>query len=422
MVASDHEEEDSGSVRATEEASAEETVSSEPVDSGGNELPAVETTATAEDLDDQPQSHEGSVVFEINSSDEDGPPRLHLETPEREAGPMQEEEDGEAEEEEPAAPPADMLNINYEEYLQLQQQLCEERDEASHRSSQLQIKLADYLSKKGWEDSRPEREPPESEQLQEYEKCVKVLSDLKQQLATDSETAQQQAEELSSQAQERLDEVENEWQEFVALKQDVAVAALSRRLGKQAAQAKVEATLAAEQLLQDELIKLRLRHIKLRMQIQRLEAELREGDDHARDPLHLQFEQLQAERLEQKKQAEKQKEESLRVQKKISSSLELLSNIKEKLFWSQTEVQAKRRQLVKVEAAVARKRELLTRTKQAHNSLQRDNVKLKDRRGLLGNRVLLQDFEDTVDASSHLEERLENLKGRQAEIVFSCGR
>lgn len=118
-------------------------------------------------------------------------------------------------------------------------------------------------------------------------------------------------------------QVENEWRTFVALKQDVAVMVLSRRLGKQAAQAKVESTLAAEQQSQDELIKLRLKHIKLRIKIHRLEAELRDGEEHARDPLHLQFEQLQAERLELKKHTEKQNEESLKMQKKISCSLEV---------------------------------------------------------------------------------------------------
>lgn len=86
------------------------------------------------------------------------------------------------------------------------------------------------------------------------------------------------------------------------------------------------------------------------------------------------------------------------------------------------EVQAKREQLAELEAMVARMRDLLTRTKQAGNSLQRDNQRLKERRGLLGNRVLLQDFEDTVDAADRLEEQLHSLKRRQAEIVFSCGR
>lgn len=113
----------------------------------------------------------------------------------------------------------------------------------------------------------------------------------------------------------------------MALKQDVAVTALSRRLGKQAAQAKVESTLAAEQLRQDQLIKLCLKQIKLRIKIRRLEAELRDREEHARDPLQLRFEQLQAERLELKKRAEKQNEESLKPQRKISCSLEVGSRI-----------------------------------------------------------------------------------------------
>lgn len=93
--------------------------------------------------------------------------------------------------------------------------------------------------------------------------------------------------------------------------------------------------------------------------------------------------------------------------------------MKEKLLWSQMEVQAKREQLAEVQAMVARKRNLLARTKQARNGLQRCNLKLKECRGLLGNRVLLRDFEETVDTSKQIEEQLEYLKGQQAEILFS---
>ncbi|XP_076581170.1 cilia- and flagella-associated protein 184 [Chaetodon auriga] len=425
MAASGHEEENSESMKAP----AEEAATSEPEENSEDELPAVSSVITSEDLavkvsevHQEPTSHEDSVVFEINSNDDDGPSRLHLESPEREnISPTQVEED-KAEEEAPTAAPADEEDISYDACVQLLQKLCEERDQASQHNSQLQMKLAEYFHKKAGDDSQLERELPVSEQLQEYEKNINILTDLRQQLNTDSETAEQQAGELSSQCREKLDKVENEWRAFTALKQDAAVAVLSRHLGKQAAQAKVESILAAEQLRQDELIKLRLKHIKLRIKIHRLEAELRDREEHARDPLQLQFEQLQAERLELKKHTEKQNEESLKLQRRISSNLELLTNIKEKLFWSQAEVQAKREELAEVEAAVARKRDLLTRTKQARNSLQRDNLRLKEHRGLLGNRVLLRDFEDTVDASEHLEDQLEKLKGQQAETVLSCRR
>lgn len=84
--------------------------------------------------------------------------------------------------------------------------------------------------------------------------------------------------------------------------------------------------------------------------------------------------------------------------------------MKEKLFWSQREVQAQREKLAELEATVSRKRDRLTRTKQARNSLLEDNLRLKERRGLLGNWVLLRDYEDTVDASNHLEEQLDTIK------------
>lgn len=93
---------------------------------------------------------------------------------------------------------------------------------------------------------------------------------------------------------------------------------------------------------------------------------------------------------------------------------QLLSNVKEKLHWSQQKVLAKREELAKLEAMVARRRDLLTRTKQVCSCLKRDNLKLQESCGLLGNRVLLRDFEDTVDASDQLEEKLEYLKGREA--------
>lgn len=109
----------------------------------------------------------------------------------------------------------------------------------------------------------------------------------------------------------------------MALKQHVAVTVLSHSLGKQAAQAKVESTLVEEQLWQDKLVQLQLKHIKLKMTVHRLEEELRDEEEHNRDPLQLQFEHLLAARLEQRRQAEKQSEELSKLQNKIRINLQV---------------------------------------------------------------------------------------------------
>lgn len=118
-------------------------------------------------------------------------------------------------------------------------------------------------------------------------------------------------------------QVENEWRALVVLKREVAVSVLSRRLGKNTAQAKVESILAAEEHRQGELKNLRLKNIKLKMKVQKLEAALREEEQARQDPLEVQFEQLHVERLEMKKQAVKQSEESKKLQIKMRSGLEV---------------------------------------------------------------------------------------------------
>ena len=118
-------------------------------------------------------------------------------------------------------------------------------------------------------------------------------------------------------------QVENEWRALVVLKREVAVPVLSQRLGKNTAQAKVESILEAEDQRQDELKNLRLKNIKLKMKVQKLEAALREEEQARQDPLEVQFEQLHVERLEMKKQAVKQSEESKKLQVKMRSGLEV---------------------------------------------------------------------------------------------------
>lgn len=101
---------------------------------------------------------------------------------------------------------------------------------------------------------------------------------------------------------------------------------------------------------------------------------------------------------------------------------QVLANIKEKLYWSQMEVDAKREQLAELDATMARRRDVLGRTKQVCERLQRDNERLKEERGLLGNRTLLQDLGDTLDASRLLEKRLVQLKEERAQLLFRVGR
>ncbi|KAM4612396.1 cilia- and flagella-associated protein 184 [Polymixia lowei] len=342
---------------------------------------------------------------------------LALETPEGETtSPVQEEEEEEEEdsEEEATAAPPDETDIDSEEYVQLFHQLCAEREKSSQLNSQLQMKLAELFQKKTGDDAQPEKWRPASDQEQHYEKYMTILEDLERQYARNSAITQQQTEELKLQTQEKLGQVEGAWRVFAALKHDVAARAASRYLGKQAAQAKVDQVLVSEQQRESELVQVRLENIKLKNKTQEFEATLKGLQ-------LLNFDQL-GNQLELKEKIEKQNEELLKLRKKITNNMEVLTHVKEKLQWSQMESQAKQAQQAEVEGAVTSKRYLLTRSKQDRNRLRMDNLKLKEQCGLLGNNILLRDFEDKVDASGRLEEGLGSLSQQHVEVVLKCSR
>lgn len=51
--------------------------------------------------------------------------------------------------------------------------------------------------------------------------------------------------------------------------------------------------------------------------------------------------------------------------------------------------------------------------------LRTDNAKLKQNSGLLGNTVLLRDFENCVDKNEELRGQIEGLKQRHAELILN---
>lgn len=204
IVPSETAESDSERVKGSVDAPGEEAITSGPEDTSGN---AVGSTASNKDVTEQPVSHQESVVFDIDVDDhDDGTSRLNLETPER-------EEDGSTrgEEEEEVEQTADSADqgghASYEEHLRLHQELCEERDEAIAHGAQLQSRLAEHFRRNAPDEGRLERGPLESEQLEGYESHLHLLSEMRRRLGATSESAQQQAEQLRLQCQEKQEKV-----------------------------------------------------------------------------------------------------------------------------------------------------------------------------------------------------------------------
>ncbi|MEE6507953.1 hypothetical protein FKM82_017753 [Ascaphus truei] len=310
-----------------------------------------------------------------------------------------------------------------DELIQRYQTTVLERDKIQQKNAQLQNKLCEYFRRKKGEDTRPEMEKQTSDLEQRYLKYLSTLEELRKQNTLEATFHQRQTEELRDHCQEVLNRVDQEWSCFQEQKKMLALFGMRHRCaGKHASPAVVEVIeqlQTKEERKEKELIQVRLENIKLKNNIRHFESILRAKEELA-DGLHLiDFEQLKIENQTYNEKIEERNEELLKLRKKITSTVQVLTHLKEKLQFVQAENQDKKDTLMEVEADVAHKRDILTKTKQARDSLRIDNLKLKQKCGLLGNNLLLRDFEDKVDATEELGQRLEGLKRRHAEFTLS---
>ena len=85
------------------------------------------------------------------------------------------------------------------------------------------------------------------------------------------------------------------------------------------------------------------------------------------------------------------------MKKKITTAVQVLTHLKQKLQFVQVDNCGKKERLKQIEVVVAQKRDLLTRTKQARDALRIDNNALRHKGGLVSHSTLLRDFEERRD-------------------------
>ncbi|XP_056605517.1 coiled-coil domain-containing protein 96 [Triplophysa dalaica] len=312
------------------------------------------------------------------------------------------------------------IEVNHIEYKDVIHELQEESDELTKQNVQLQTKISECLSRNAGNDKHPKPSKHISDQEQ-YQKYMDLMEDMKFQNQRSLDLHQQCIEEeLCQQSQEKLNQVEHELRSFALLKNEAAVKALTGKVGRQATLEKVEQLLADEQKKENEVACVRLNSIKLKNKVCKLEAAFHSQQQLADGLLLMDFEQLKTENQTFKEKFKERGEELLRLKNKIACSVQGITHMKEKMHFVQIENIAKRTELAEADASLALKRDVLTHTRQARDNLRTDNLKLQQRCGLLGNTTLLRDFEERVDTSECLQQRLETLKRRHAELVLKC--
>ncbi|RDD40624.1 Coiled-coil domain-containing protein 96 [Trichoplax sp. H2] len=303
--------------------------------------------------------------------------------------------------------------------LERYQMAFTERDQVNAMNLQLQHKLAEHFRKKKTEEKQ-DLDRNVTDQEQRYLKYMSTLEELHKEETRVKENIQEQIEELVKKRDDKQDKVSQARNEFTGFKKEAAKNAINSRSGKTIPQKDIDQYLALELRKDNEVMQVRLENIKSKNKLKKREVQLKQKEELA-EGLHLiDFEQLKIENQTYNEKIEERNEEILKLRKKITSTVQVLTHVKEKLQFVQAETGDLKDDLKEVEVHVAQKRDILSRNKQVRDALRIENVKLREKCGLLGNEPLLRDYEEKKDEGDYLLMRLEQLKMTHAELTLKC--
>ncbi|XP_012879349.1 PREDICTED: coiled-coil domain-containing protein 96 [Dipodomys ordii] len=305
--------------------------------------------------------------------------------------------------------------------------LLMERNRYRRYNAYLQHRICESLrKKKGLEAAEtPERaaQPEAPEKEQAYLHYLAILEELRKQEVDDLEWYHQELGQLKQQCQEKQVRVEKEWRRFQALKKQVVMQVMGScrlRGGRQAALREVEQTQALEDKKEKEMSAVRLENVQLKQSLVHFQTRMRAQEDLSEGLLLIDFEQLKIENQTFNEKVEERNEELSKLRNKVTNNVQTITHVKEKLHYVDMENACKKTQLLEIESQVSLGRDILTRTKQARDSLRMDNIKLYQKSGLLGKESLLRDLEVKVDKTAVLSQRLESLKRHHTGLMLSC--
>ncbi|GFS12394.1 coiled-coil domain-containing protein 96-like [Elysia marginata] len=333
-----------------------------------------------------------------------------------EALPEEDEEEEEMVEDEPdEEEPA----FRRQELIERYHDALAERDQLQQQNYGLQHKLAEHFKKKK-ADERQDYDKNVTDQEQRYLKYMAQLEELRRQDAMEKQSYRAFIEDAKNRCQEKKERVDAERKKFMEFKKQVALNALNSRSGKPIPPKDIEQYMVNEVKKEHDVVNVRLENIKLKNKLKKKEQQLKSKEELA-EGLHLiDFEQLKIENQTYNEKIEERNEELLKLRKKITSTVQVLTHLKEKLQFVQGENLEQTNELKEVESELAQSRDILSRTKQARDALRIDNQKLRQNCGLLGSEPLLRDFEERKDESDDLLAKLETLKMRHAELTLHC--
>jgi DNA repair exonuclease SbcCD ATPase subunit len=187
--------------------------------------------------------------------------------------------------------------------------------------------------------------------------------------------------------------------------------------GKAIPERVISEKMSQEDKKESELERARLKNIHLRYQLRRLEQTLKAKEELS-EGLHLiDFEQLKIENQSLNEKIEERNEELLKLRKKTTTTVQVLTHLKEKLQFVQKENEILGAGMESLEYGLTSKREHLQSLKLERDKLRLENGRMKGQSATVTNPILLDDMDAHKDRAAELKQHLSALQSAHASVT-----
>jgi len=300
---------------------------------------------------------------------------------------------------------------------ELFKQAQEEKAFCLEKNQGLQRRLAEYLRTVKKSDEHKEVEKSVTDQEQRYFKCLAQVNELKDELSRLNLQYDKTAMEMKKRFEDKEKKAKEIKDAFIEFKREIFKGAENSRTGKPIQLAVIKSFDESESAKDSEVEKMRLANINRRNMLRKLEHTLKQKEKLA-EGLHLiDFEQLKIENQTLNEKIEERNEELLKLRKKTTTTVQVLTHLKEKLQFVQAENQVLKHDLADLEIELTNKRDILTQIKHERDSLRAENVSRRQQRGLVSSEDLLLDFEKRRQNIISTKQQVEQIRDTHKALV-----
>ncbi|KAL0208582.1 hypothetical protein P9112_011169 [Eukaryota sp. TZLM1-RC] len=256
------------------------------------------------------------------------------------------------------------------------------------------------------ETSQPHTVDGSVEQEQRYLRALTEFDQAREQLFSTIEVQDEAVELEMDKLKEKEEKLADLRQTSKQLRLSIAEDAMHSTTKKPLSVKQLEKLENQLQTADEEVSRERLVNIHLNKQLLKYEGGFQKKDE---GPQLIDFEQLRLENHSFSDKIEERNEELMVLKKKINSTIQMISHIKQKFTFVEANNDRMRSNLTLLDEDLSAHRDALTKLKRVKEQLRTESNELRNQTGLIGNPVLYEDF-------LNRESRIEELKIKAEEL------